>query len=189
MLKNLSKEEIQRILDEADNIEEVKFDKNSIKRMINQLRQKLNQNQEQRLKYASNPEEFMDSEAALHSSLKEIQVISAFPQYLTDFVKSEGVEALLEVLDHQNPDIIIESVTLLVELTDEDLLSQQQDSQVVEKLIKNEVWNFLIRILSKLNDSDAKHYLTQFNYCHIHNFFHIALQMVKKNQFWRIAKN
>lgn len=40
---------------------------------------------------------------------------------MTDFIAVGGFEALLEVLDHPNPDIAIESVILLTELTDEDI--------------------------------------------------------------------
>ena len=36
---------------------------------------------------------------------------------------------MIEVLDHQNPDIVIESVILLTELTDEELLNQQPEAK------------------------------------------------------------
>ncbi len=36
---------------------------------------------------------------------------------------------MIEVLDHPNPDISIESVILLTELTDEDLLNQNPDAR------------------------------------------------------------
>jgi hypothetical protein len=36
---------------------------------------------------------------------------------------------LIEVLDHPNPDISIESVVLLTELTDEDLLAQVPEAK------------------------------------------------------------
>jgi hypothetical protein len=44
---------------------------------------------------------------------------------------------LIEVLDHPNPDISIESVVLLTELTDEDLLAQvPQARKVVDILVR-----------------------------------------------------
>ena len=74
------------------------------------------------MKHRDEPENFLDSEADLHQTLKELQVISALPQYILDFVLHEGVQALIEVLDHPNPDITNESMTLLVELTEEEVL-------------------------------------------------------------------
>jgi hypothetical protein len=45
---------------------------------------------------------------------------------------------LIEVLDHPNPDISIESVVLLTELTDEDLLAQvPQARKVVDILVRS----------------------------------------------------
>lgn len=44
---------------------------------------------------------------------------------------------MIEVLDHPNPDISIESVVLLTELTDEDLLAQVPEARkTVDILVK-----------------------------------------------------
>ena len=48
--------------------------------------------------------------------------MSAYPSSVIDFIKCEGIQALIEVLEHPNTDISIESVIMLEELTDEDLL-------------------------------------------------------------------
>lgn len=41
------------------------------------------------------------------------------------------MEALIEVLDHPNPDIAIESVKMLVELTEEDMVTQTEEAKKV----------------------------------------------------------
>eukprot|EP00347_Sterkiella_histriomuscorum_P007260 403349645 len=153
LLKNMTKEEIENILNGKDDNEEQKIDKHSIKKMIQALRQYLNENLELRMKYKDEPEKFLDSEAELHSAIKEIQVISAFPQYIKDFIQSEGVQALIEILDHPNPDITNESITLLVELTEEEMLNNPEFEEVVKILIQNEIWNFIVRVLEKLDDN------------------------------------
>jgi beta-catenin-like protein 1 len=66
-------------------------------------------------------------------------------------VVCEGVEALIELLDHPNPDIAIESVILLAEITEED--NNTAISKVVQILINNEVWNFITRLVTKFDDS------------------------------------
>ena len=106
--------------------------------MIANLKDTLNKNLELRLKHRDDPEQFLDSEAEVHIALKQIQSISAYPQHVGDFIQSAGVDALIEVLDHPNPDISIESVVLLTELTDEDLLAQvPQARKVVDILVRS----------------------------------------------------
>lgn len=82
----MTKEEIERILNDTNDNEGTKIDRNSIKKMVANLRQALNENLDQRMKHHDEPEKFLDSEAELHSSIKEVQVISAFPQYIKDFI-------------------------------------------------------------------------------------------------------
>lgn len=85
----------------------------------------------------------------LHGCIRSLQQVSAYPQFTGELIQAEGIDALIEVLDHPNPDIAIESVILLTELTDEDLTLAKD---VVAILISNEVWNFLIRHITKLDD-------------------------------------
>lgn len=120
--KHLTEEQIKALLDQAEDQEEVKLDRLQIKRMVTQMRALLNVNLERRLQDADEPEGFLESEAELHGALKQLQSISAYPQHVADFIKSEGVDSLIEVLEHPNPDISIESVTMLTELTEEDVL-------------------------------------------------------------------
>ena len=91
--------------------------------MINAMKQALNTNLERRIQYRDEPQEFLDSEAEVHVAIKQLQSISAYPQHVQDFISGGGIDALIEVLDHPNPDISVESVILLTELTDEDLLN------------------------------------------------------------------
>ena len=68
--KNISKEDIDRLLDENASAEDLKFDKHSIKKLILNLREKLNTNQEKRIASHDDPSQFLDSEADLHLALK-----------------------------------------------------------------------------------------------------------------------
>jgi len=49
---------------------------------------------------------------------------------------------LLEILDHKNIDICVEAVSLLNELTDEDVVLEE----CVEELKKNEIMTMIIRV-------------------------------------------
>ena len=46
---------------------------------------------------------------------------------------------MIEVLDHPNPDITNESMTLLVELTDEEIMVNPGFDKVVDTLISNDI--------------------------------------------------
>ena len=105
--------------------------------MIANTRLALNNNLEMRLQHAKEPELFLDSEAELHNAVKTMQQISAYPQHVPEFILQSGIDALIEVLDHPNPDIAFGSVTLLAELTDEDLISTSpQAKKVVDILVR-----------------------------------------------------
>jgi hypothetical protein len=45
-------------------------------------------------------------------------MVSLSAYSVNDFISSEGVETLIEILEHQNPDIAIESVVILSEITE-----------------------------------------------------------------------
>ena len=64
---------------------------------------------------------------------------------------------MLEILDHPNPDIWIESITLLSEITDEETLNEKpQLALTIDILTKNEIWNFLARLIVNLNDDEEE---------------------------------
>ena len=71
------------------------------------------------------PKIFMESEGQLYDYLRtNILPISAVQdeQLIQNFISSEGIETLIELLDHPNSDISINCATLLLrELTDEEI--------------------------------------------------------------------
>ena len=93
------------------------------------MKSALNSNFEKRQQHVREPELFIDSEAEVHNAIKSLQQISAYPQHVGEFILQAGIEALIEALDHPNPDIAIEAVTLLTELTGEDLLTNNEEAK------------------------------------------------------------
>ena len=78
-------------------------------------------NQEMRIEFKDQPDKYFQSEGDLHAYIKEIQAIAAFPDKVGLFVESGCPEILIAILDHQNNDVCIECIILLVELTDEEI--------------------------------------------------------------------
>ena len=77
-----------------------------------------------------------------------MQAVAAFPEKVGLFVEAGCTESLLTVLDHQNIDICLESVILLVELTDEEIANAQTIAiqKLLNTLIDNSVWNVLLKV-------------------------------------------
>ena len=57
------------------------------------------------------------------------------PQHAEEFIKAEGIELMIEILDHPNPDIFVESITILAELTDEDILNENPELRQTVKIM------------------------------------------------------
>ena len=62
------------------------------------------------MKYADNPEKFMDSELELYQELKRLHALATAPELYPTFVRTRCVPSLLGLLAHENADISIDVV-------------------------------------------------------------------------------
>lgn len=62
------------------------------------------------------------------------------------------MECLLQTLEHENLDVVVETITLFSELTDEELIVSHADSlkNLVDKLHSNSITSLLYAILKKV---------------------------------------
>jgi hypothetical protein len=121
---HLTKEDIDKILSRNKDSRAVdlsRLHKQGFVKLKDQLEELFSANLEKRMEHKREPEKYFESEGDLHAFLKEIQAIAALPEQVDLFVRSGLPETFLAVLDHQNSDICLECVTLLVELTDEEI--------------------------------------------------------------------
>lgn len=97
----------------------------------------------------------MESEGQLYDYLRtNILPISAVQedQLIQNFISSDGIEMLIELLDHANSDISVNCATkLLQELTDEEI-SQDVSQKIVEKFMDNQGHEQLIQLLQSHKD-------------------------------------
>jgi beta-catenin-like protein 1 len=107
--------------------------------MVTQLDSLFQTNQEQRLEHSKNPQQYFESESNLHAHLKDLQAVAAYPDQIPHFVDAGAAESLLAVLDHQNQDVCLEAISLLVELTDEEIsvASPEAINKLCEVMIEN----------------------------------------------------
>lgn len=123
------------------------------KKTLQHLQDLLVKNQEAR--QSNDPKVFMESEGQLYDYLRtNILPISAVQedQLIQNFISSDGIEMLIELLDHANSDISVNCATkLLQELTDEEI-SQDVSQKIVEKFMDNQGHEQLIQLLQSHKD-------------------------------------
>ncbi|EFP91599.2 hypothetical protein PGT21_034623 [Puccinia graminis f. sp. tritici] len=104
-----------------------------VKKNCLNLERAINKNREMRTKYENNPEKFVDSEFELSEGIVNLSVLTQCPaQSYPELARLGTLGSLVGLLSHENVDIAIAVVELLQELTDDDVLENQEDEQPLE---------------------------------------------------------
>ncbi|GER47032.1 beta-catenin-like protein [Striga asiatica] len=132
------------------------LDLKTLKKLALSLERRLNANTAARLKYPDNPDKFADSELELHEELQKLKILAGAPELYPDLVSLGTVNSITGLLNHDNADIAIDAVTLLQDLTDADVVEDNDESAqvLVDSLIENNAVELLVQNLARLNDSD-----------------------------------
>jgi beta-catenin-like protein 1 len=117
----------------------------------------LKENIEARLKYPNQPERFADSELELHEELNKLKVLAGAPELYPDLVNLIVVPSIVDLLNHDNTDIAIDVVTLIQDLTGEDVLEENDEPTkvLVDALVDCSVLELLVQNLHRLSEKDA----------------------------------
>lgn len=110
--EQLTKEDIERLLAEADEKEVEELDSVGINKLIKGLQTRITKNQEDHAKY-DDPSKFENSEIELLSHLYKLQLLSTVPNMYPEIVKLGGDKLLIELISHENVDMSIETLKLL----------------------------------------------------------------------------
>ncbi|KAG0360254.1 Catenin-beta-like protein [Gamsiella multidivaricata] len=159
------------ILDYVDEIdpEEERFDLGAVRKMVLKFEKAINKNQEMRVKYPDDPAKFLESEADLDEEIKRLMAMTQAPQHYGVLVELNTVASILSLLTHENPDIAIDAIELLKELTDEEVLSVglEEDEEIAgsesetgmkmfaEALVDQGMLDLLVQNLERLDEEEA----------------------------------
>jgi beta-catenin-like protein 1 len=80
------------------------------------------ENMEARMKYADQPDKFMESEVDLDEEVRRLQAIAGNPELYPELIRLNAMPSLLNLLSHDNADIAGDVIELLNELTDSDVV-------------------------------------------------------------------
>ncbi|OIV95690.1 hypothetical protein TanjilG_01484 [Lupinus angustifolius] len=132
------------------------LDLRTLKKLVLSFERRLKENIEARLKYPNQPDRFADSELELHEELQKLKILAGAPELYPDLVSLNVVPSVVDLLSHDNTDIAIDVVQLLQDLTDEDVLDENDEPArvLVEALVENSALELLVQNLHRLSDSD-----------------------------------
>ena len=111
-------EEAERAVDPDSKILDLK--PKSIKSAIVSLRKAAEKNELQRVQHADAPENFMESELALFQQISAFSAVAAAPALFSTMLQEGILEQLVPLLSHDNSDVAVTVVKVLVELIDAD---------------------------------------------------------------------
>ncbi|CAK9169814.1 unnamed protein product [Ilex paraguariensis] len=141
------------------------LDLKTLKKLVLSFERRLKENIAARLKYPDQPDKFADSEIELHEEIQKLKILAGGPELYPDLVNLGTIPSILNLLIHENTDIAIDVVTLLQDLTDEDVLEDNDEpAQVlVDALIENNVLELLVQNLLRLSETDPDELAAVYN--------------------------
>lgn len=144
---------------------DVVLDVKTLKKLVLSFERRLRDNLAARLKHPNQPDKFADSEVDLHDDLQKLKVLAGAPELYPDLVGLDAIPSILNLLAHDNTDIAIAVVQLLQDLTDEDVLEDNDEPArvLVDALIENNVLELLVQNLHRLSDSDPDEVAAVYN--------------------------
>ena len=152
--------EILSYFDREDNIGEEgevigreAFGERDVKKLASGLDRAVSVNEARRAKF-DDPKKYIDSEADLFAAVSSFVVLSEHPNLYPILVETGAVETLMGLFAHENVDIAISVLEVLVELTGEDVeYGKESDmASLMDALFKDDGIEVMIGNLERLNE-------------------------------------
>ena len=147
------------LLDLVDDAEEIEaLDSNSLRTIMKQLHDCIVRNQQQRSKFGHLPLKFKDSEVALNDVVQELAMkLPESPHLYRDFVLMKGVDYILQLLMHENIDIVSTMIVFIKELSEADNYDESETAIIfVVRFIQQKGVDLLLQNLKRLHDGNMK---------------------------------
>lgn len=100
--------------------QETKFDAHWLRRTAVAFEKHINKNAEMRARFPTQPEKFIESEAGLDQSVRDLAALGQLPILYEEFTALGSTASLVGLLAHENADIATAAIQTLEELLDED---------------------------------------------------------------------
>lgn len=132
------------------------LDLRTLKKLVLSFERRLRDNIEARLKYPNQPDKFADSEIELHEEIQKLKILAGGPELYPDLVSLNTIQSILGLLSHDNTDIAMDTVSLLQDLTDEDVLEDNDEPAkiLIDSLVENNALELLVQNLARMSEND-----------------------------------
>lgn len=112
-----------------------------LKNLLLGFEKKISKNQRLRVKFADEPEKFVESEMELDEEIKKLFAVAASPDLYPALVDLGAARSLLGLLAHDNTDVSLSVIGLLVELTDPETAEEAapEMAALVNAILENQV--------------------------------------------------
>ena len=103
----------------------------------------------------------MASEADLDADIKALSILSEHPELYGEFAQLGSVNSLIGLLSHENTDIVIDTIQIISELTDDDVeANEEQWNTLVDAMVGADTSREALADSPKL-DADVLELLSQ----------------------------
>ncbi|KAF8821277.1 putative beta-catenin family protein 1 [Cardiosporidium cionae] len=156
MPDTIDPDQIQKLLDEADDVIIDTINVNNIRRVLAQLDKRIKKNQQDRIKFSDEPEKWIKSEVDLDEEIKKIKQIATLPKLYGEFINLGGIQMLLGLLNHINTDIAVEVIDALSEITDPDTVAEVENPEnFIMALLDSQLPELTIDTVVRINEDDS----------------------------------
>ena len=145
-------------LDDQDGVEAIldeKYDGAWLRKLSLTFEKKMTKNAALRAKHENDPSKFMASEADLDESIKGFSILAEHTELYEEFAKSNSAASLVALLAHDNTDIAIGAIEIISELTDEDVVAEQEQwDTLVAAFLEADLLSLLISNFSRFDEKE-----------------------------------
>ena len=141
------------------------LDAKGLRRLVLGFEKRVAENLEARLKYAEQPEKFMESEVDLDEEVNKLKVLSASAELYPEFIKLNAVPSLLSLIGHENASIAADAMDVIRELTDSDVVEDEIEAAgaLAQALVDNNVLELLAERLFQFKEAVPEEATAVFN--------------------------
>jgi beta-catenin-like protein 1 len=120
------------------------------RRLVQIATQAFHNNSVLRSKYATQPTRFADSEVDLDARVRDMAALATHPSLFKDAIAADLASLLVQLLCHENLDVLSSVITVLVDLVDPDAEEDKQPySDLVDALQEAGVFQSLVSVLQE----------------------------------------
>lgn len=131
------------------------FGERDVRKLAAQLEKAVTTNESRRAKFPDDPTKYIDSEADLFSAVASFTFLSEHADLFPVFVSCGALETLVGLFAHENVDITISVLEVLIELTGEDVEFENESDMrdLIDGIFKDDGIEVMIGNLQRLDET------------------------------------